>query len=220
MRRATPVGSVGRRSHASVHRGRASAHAHGMRQCRSSAPEVFSFFARNGMLTARLLRRTCRSKKKTPPNRKLRENPADAAAEPAAKPMAPALDRYDIAILRELQHDARLSNAELASRIGLSAAPTWRRVQVARAAGLHHRLPRRDRPPQDRPRRARLRARRRRAQHRRGDARARGRDPRAARGDRLPLHQRRRHLRAAGDVHRPRRLLALLASRRCSSCRT
>jgi len=40
-----------------------------------------------------------------------------------------ALDRYDIAILRELQRDARLSNAELASRIGLSAAPTWRRVK-------------------------------------------------------------------------------------------
>ncbi|KNZ32197.1 MAG: AsnC family transcriptional regulator [Methylibium sp. NZG] len=39
------------------------------------------------------------------------------------------LDRYDIAILRELQIDARLSNAELAVRIGLSAAPTWRRVK-------------------------------------------------------------------------------------------
>ncbi len=39
------------------------------------------------------------------------------------------LDRYDIAILGELQRDARLTNAELASRIGLSAAPTWRRVR-------------------------------------------------------------------------------------------
>ncbi len=39
------------------------------------------------------------------------------------------LDRYDLAILRQLQADARLSNAELASRIGLSAAPTWRRVK-------------------------------------------------------------------------------------------
>ena len=35
--------------------------------------------------------------------------------------------------------------------------------------------------------------------------------PRAARGGGLPLHQRRRHLRAAGDGHRPRRLLALVA---------
>ena len=40
-----------------------------------------------------------------------------------------SLDRYDIAILGELQRDARLSNAELAARIGLSAAPTWRRVK-------------------------------------------------------------------------------------------
>ena len=32
-------------------------------------------------------------------------------------------------ILGLLQADARLSNAELASRIGLSAAPTWRRVR-------------------------------------------------------------------------------------------
>jgi Lrp/AsnC family transcriptional regulator, leucine-responsive regulatory protein len=40
-----------------------------------------------------------------------------------------ALDRYHIAILAALQADARLSNAELAQRIGLSAAPTWRRVK-------------------------------------------------------------------------------------------
>ena len=39
------------------------------------------------------------------------------------------LDRYDVAILRELQADARLTNTELASRIGLSAAPTWRRMK-------------------------------------------------------------------------------------------
>jgi len=40
-----------------------------------------------------------------------------------------SLDRYDVLILRELQQDARLSNTELATRIGLSAAPTWRRVK-------------------------------------------------------------------------------------------
>lgn len=50
-------------------------------------------------------------------------------AQGPAGPAAPALDRYDLAILRALQADARLSNAELASRIGLSAAPTWRRVR-------------------------------------------------------------------------------------------
>ncbi len=42
---------------------------------------------------------------------------------------ADALDRYHIAILAELQRDARQSNAELATRVGLSAAPTWRRVK-------------------------------------------------------------------------------------------
>ena len=46
------------------------------------------------------------------------------------------LDRYDIAILRELQQDARLSNAELAARIGLSAAPTWRRVKWLEEQGF------------------------------------------------------------------------------------
>lgn len=40
-----------------------------------------------------------------------------------------ALDRYHIALLAELQRDAHQSNAELAQRIGLSAAPTWRRVK-------------------------------------------------------------------------------------------
>lgn len=45
------------------------------------------------------------------------------------------LDRYDISILRELQQDARLSNTELAQRIGLSAAPTWRRVRWLEAQG-------------------------------------------------------------------------------------
>ncbi|MFG6467424.1 Lrp/AsnC family transcriptional regulator [Roseateles sp. BYS87W] len=48
---------------------------------------------------------------------------ADDSADPGA------LDRYHIAILDELQRDARQSNAELAQRIGLSAAPTWRRVK-------------------------------------------------------------------------------------------
>lgn len=54
---------------------------------------------------------------------------AGAGAATVADTHGPALDRYDVAILGELQRDARLSNAELASRIGLSAAPTWRRVK-------------------------------------------------------------------------------------------
>jgi len=51
-----------------------------------------------------------------------------AAPEPAEAHGA-GLDRWDVAILAELQRDARLSNTELAARIGLSAAPTWRRVK-------------------------------------------------------------------------------------------
>ncbi|MBK1612114.1 AsnC family transcriptional regulator [Rubrivivax gelatinosus] len=39
------------------------------------------------------------------------------------------MDRHDVGILAALQQDARLSNAELATRIGLSPAPTWRRVR-------------------------------------------------------------------------------------------
>lgn len=40
------------------------------------------------------------------------------------------LDRFDIAILRELQADGRVSNRELAERVGLSPAPCWRRLRA------------------------------------------------------------------------------------------
>lgn len=49
---------------------------------------------------------------------------------------SPDLDRFDVAILVALQTEARLSNAELASRIGLSAAPTWRRVKWLEQQGF------------------------------------------------------------------------------------
>ncbi|WP_375740245.1 Lrp/AsnC family transcriptional regulator [Pseudomonas boanensis] len=39
------------------------------------------------------------------------------------------LDRYDLKILAELQHDSRISNQELAERIGLSPSPCSRRVK-------------------------------------------------------------------------------------------
>lgn len=55
-------------------------------------------------------------------------------ADPGDRPGG-VLDRYDVAILHELQQDARLSNAELALRIGLSAAPTWRRVRWLETQG-------------------------------------------------------------------------------------
>src|SRR5262245_6753968 len=46
------------------------------------------------------------------------------------------LDKFDVAILKELQADARLTNAELAQRVGLSAAPCWRRVRALEEAGF------------------------------------------------------------------------------------
>jgi len=60
-----------------------------------------------------------------------KQEPAKTLESPAAsaEPHGSGLDRYDISILAALQQDARLSNTELAARIGLSAAPTWRRVK-------------------------------------------------------------------------------------------
>lgn len=46
------------------------------------------------------------------------------------------LDKYDLAILELLQQDGRLSNAELAQRVGLSAAPCWRRVRALEESGF------------------------------------------------------------------------------------
>ena len=45
------------------------------------------------------------------------------------------LDKFDIAILQELQQDGRLTNTELATRVGLSAAPCWRRVRALEENG-------------------------------------------------------------------------------------
>lgn len=46
------------------------------------------------------------------------------------------LDRLDIRILQELQHNGRITNAELADRIGLSATPCARRVKQLEEVGL------------------------------------------------------------------------------------
>ena len=46
------------------------------------------------------------------------------------------LDKFDRLILNELQSNGRLSNAELAARVGLSAAPCWRRVRVLEQEGF------------------------------------------------------------------------------------
>jgi Lrp/AsnC family transcriptional regulator, leucine-responsive regulatory protein len=45
------------------------------------------------------------------------------------------LDKFDIHILSQLQADGRLTNAELANRVGLSPAPCWRRVRRLETEG-------------------------------------------------------------------------------------
>lgn len=47
-----------------------------------------------------------------------------------------ALDRIDKRILAELQINARISNLELAEKVGLSASPCLRRVRQLEEAGL------------------------------------------------------------------------------------
>ena len=46
------------------------------------------------------------------------------------------LDTIDVAILRQLQADARLSNQDLAARIGLSPSACLRRVRLLEESGL------------------------------------------------------------------------------------
>ena len=46
------------------------------------------------------------------------------------------LDRYDREILRVLQQDGRISNQDLADRIGLSPSPCLRRVRALEESGL------------------------------------------------------------------------------------
>lgn len=47
-----------------------------------------------------------------------------------------ALDRFDRAILAVLQQDGRISNQDLAERIGLSPSPCLRRVRALEESGL------------------------------------------------------------------------------------
>lgn len=47
-----------------------------------------------------------------------------------------SLDRIDIKILEHLQRDARISNSELATRVGLSPSPCHRRLRMIEESGL------------------------------------------------------------------------------------
>jgi Lrp/AsnC family transcriptional regulator len=51
------------------------------------------------------------------------------------RPSAP-LDLYEKRILRLLQEDASLSNAEVAEKVGLSASPCWRRIDRLEREGF------------------------------------------------------------------------------------
>ena len=51
-------------------------------------------------------------------------------------PTMETLDKFDLSILQELQADGRLTNAELAQRVGLSPAPCWRRVRSLEERGF------------------------------------------------------------------------------------
>lgn len=53
-----------------------------------------------------------------------------------SKMPAVKLDRYDRHILEVLQEDGRISNQELAERIGLSPSPCLRRVRALEESGL------------------------------------------------------------------------------------
>jgi DNA-binding Lrp family transcriptional regulator len=53
-----------------------------------------------------------------------------------ANPMSKTLDRVDRRILDELQADARISNQDLAKRVGLSGAPCWRRLRRLEEQGF------------------------------------------------------------------------------------
>ena len=46
-----------------------------------------------------------------------------------------SLDRFDLAILKELQNNARLTNQELSERVGLSPSPCLRRLRRLESEG-------------------------------------------------------------------------------------
>jgi Lrp/AsnC family leucine-responsive transcriptional regulator len=62
---------------------------------------------------------------------------ADPTASAAPTPVAPhRLDDIDHRILAELSHDGRLSNTDLARRIGLSPSACWTRVRALEQSGI------------------------------------------------------------------------------------
>lgn len=50
--------------------------------------------------------------------------------------MLASLDHYDLRILQLLQHDARLTNKEIADKIGKSVSPVYERIRKLEAEGI------------------------------------------------------------------------------------
>ncbi|MED5408883.1 MAG: Lrp/AsnC family transcriptional regulator, partial [Pseudomonadota bacterium] len=50
--------------------------------------------------------------------------------------MPEPLDKIDSRILEIIQEEARISNTDLADRVGLSPSPCWRRVRTLESAGV------------------------------------------------------------------------------------
>ena len=46
------------------------------------------------------------------------------------------MDRIDVKILRTLMADAKIPNAQLAEKVGLSASPCWQRVRRMEKEGI------------------------------------------------------------------------------------
>src|SRR5438045_5005408 len=55
---------------------------------------------------------------------------------PEARPLTAHLDAIDWKILKEMQDDGRITNVELARRVGISAPPCLRRVRALEEAGF------------------------------------------------------------------------------------
>ena len=50
--------------------------------------------------------------------------------------MSEPLDAVDARILDLLQHDASLSIADIAAKVGLSSSPAWRRIERLKKVGI------------------------------------------------------------------------------------
>ena len=65
-----------------------------------------------------------------------REGGETAKNERKGAPVATRLDAIDLHILKELQDDGRITNVELARRVGISAPPCLRRVRSLEQDGF------------------------------------------------------------------------------------